>query len=263
MSALLWTLGILSLVVFIVVKYFTNCGQYWSKRGFTVVGSETSGNMFINIITRVHQAEVDVKIYKEARRLNQPIVGFIEITNPVVYVTDLDLIKNIFIKDFDSFMDRRPFMLEKTDPIFHKMLFFRQSEAWKELRTKMSPTFTTGKIRRMFEIFHSSSSKLVNYVQTQGKEHDGIVDFTDGYQRYTMDVIASAAFGVDSKTFSEEDSVFQRMGKKFQFELTPKLMLTFILMLTAPKVAAGLTFHINIIFSYLQFYPIMTRSIMN
>ena len=249
MSTLLWTLGILSLLVFIVVKYFQNRGQYWSKRGFTVLGSETTGSTLINIMTRVHQAEIDVKIYKQARKLNKPIVGFIEFNKPVVYVTDLDLMKNIFIKDFDSFMDRRPMELEKTEPIFHKMLFFRQSEAWKELRNKMSPTFTTGKIRRMFEIFHSSSSKLVNYVQAQSKRHDGVVDFTDGYQRYTMDVIASAAFGVDSKTFAEDDPVFQRMGKKLQFELTPKMMLTFILMLTVPKLAAGLTFHINIISS--------------
>ena len=194
MSILLWTVGIFSLLVLTVVTYFQRRGRYWSKRGFTVLGSETTGNTLINIIKGVHQAETDMKIYKQARKLKKSIVGFIEFNKPVIYVTDMDLMKRILIKDFDSFMDRRPLMLEKTDPIFHKMLFFMESEAWKELRNKMSPTFTTGKIRRMFEIFHSSSLKMINYTQTRSEKNDGVVDFNDGYQRYTMDVIASAAY---------------------------------------------------------------------
>ena len=240
MSILLWVLGSLTLLFFIIRKYFQIKAQYWPKRGYTLLGSETTGNFISTmLIQRLHGALIDMKVYKKARELKKPIVGFMEFTKPAVYVTDLDLLKNIFIKDFDSFMDRRPLKMEKTDPIFHRMLFFMESEAWKELRNKMSPTFTTGKIRRMFEIFHSSSLKLVKFAEKQCKENDGVVDFGDGYQRYTMDVIASAAFGVDSKTFVEDDPIFQRMGKKMQLELTPKILLTFILMIAAPKLATG------------------------
>ena len=171
--------------------------------------------------------------------MNKRIVGMIDFNKPALLVTDLDLLKNIYIKDFDSFMDRRELKLEKTDPIFHRMLLFMEGEAWKELRNKMSPTFTTGKIRRMFEIFHSSSLKLVKYAEKHSAENNGVVNFSDGYQRYAMDVIASAAFGVDSKTFVENDPIFQQMGKKLQLQISFKLAVGMFIMTISPKLAAG------------------------
>jgi hypothetical protein len=122
------------------------------------------------------------------------------------------------------------------------MLFFMEGEPWRELRGKMSPTFTTGKIKRMFGVFQSSSTKLVKYLEKQSAEKEGVVDFSDGWQRYAMDVIASAAFGLDSRAFVEDDPIFTRMGKKMTFELTFKIMLTLIVMTVAPSMVSGNTY---------------------
>jgi cytochrome P450 len=78
--------------------------------------------------------------------------------------------------------------MEKSDPMFHKMLFFMEGEPWRELRAKISPTLTMGKIKRMFGVFQSSSTKLVKYLEKQSAEKEGVVDFSDGWQRYAMDV---------------------------------------------------------------------------
>jgi hypothetical protein len=226
--------------------------QYWQKRGFAFLGSEATGGAVWNFWNKTLLVYIDLKMYKYAKPLKQPLFGFIEFSSPAVFFTDLDLIKNIFIKDFDSFMNRRPLKLEKTDPMFHKMLISMEGETWRELRGKMSPTFTTGKIKRMFGIFQTSSLKLVKYLEKQSEENGGVVDFSYGGQRYAMDVIASAAFGLDSKAFVEDDPIFTRMGKKMTLELTFKLLVTFIVMTLAPRMLSGTTDIILVYTSQLQ-----------
>ena len=74
MSMFFWILGIISLIVVVVVKYFQARAQYWPKRGFTVLGSEATGNMLKNIIRKTRQSEIDERIYKKAKELNKPYV---------------------------------------------------------------------------------------------------------------------------------------------------------------------------------------------
>lgn len=75
-------------------------------------------------------------------------------------VRDLDLVKQVMVKDFDHFVDHRPFV--DTDPLFSKSLFFLNGQEWKDMRTVLSPTFTSGKIKRMFHHFVESGEKLMS-----------------------------------------------------------------------------------------------------
>lgn len=50
--------------------------------------------------------------------------GFFAFTNPIVVIRDLDLIKQIGIKDFDHFVDHKVFMDEEAEPLFGSNLFF-------------------------------------------------------------------------------------------------------------------------------------------
>ena len=45
--------------------------------------------------------------------------------------------------------------------------FYTLGEKWKALRSKMSPTFTTGKIKRMFNLIDESAKRLVEYVKKE------------------------------------------------------------------------------------------------
>lgn len=51
-------------------------------------------------------------------------VGFYAFRSPIVILKDLELIKQIGVKDFDHFVDHRVFMDEDADPLFGKNLFF-------------------------------------------------------------------------------------------------------------------------------------------
>ena len=113
-------------------------------------------------------------------------------------------------------MNRRPNILsEKADPLFHKMLVNATNQEWKDLRATVSPTFSTGKIRRMNDVFTSSSDKLSKFLYEKAQAASEL-NMSDMFIRYTMDVIASAAFGLDSQVFKDSESEFSIMAKKFQ-----------------------------------------------
>lgn len=57
--------------------------------------------------------------------------------------TDLDLLKNVLQKEFDSFRNRAPPINEKLDPLKAHIVFLTDDK-WKNLRAKLTPTFTSG-----------------------------------------------------------------------------------------------------------------------
>jgi hypothetical protein len=70
-------------------------------------------------------------------------------------VRDLEIAKHILIKDFDHFIDRRPFeMSKKANKYFIGGLSMLTGEKWKTMRGIMSPVFTSGKLKSMMPIVH-------------------------------------------------------------------------------------------------------------
>jgi len=47
------------------------------------------------------------------------------------------------------------------------MLVTQRGKKWKDLRSKMSPTFTTGKIKRMFQIMKKSGDRFVSFLEQE------------------------------------------------------------------------------------------------
>lgn len=70
-------------------------------------------------------------------------------------IRDLELVKNILVKDFDHFVDRRPLDLsKKANKYFEGMLMTMTGEKWKSMRAIMSPVFTSGKLKTMIPSIH-------------------------------------------------------------------------------------------------------------
>ena len=74
--------------------------------------------------------------------------GLLGNLNLVVY--DLDLIKQVLVKDFEYLVDRRAF--EFGDPVLDQMLTVLQGEKWKQMRSLITPIFTSGKLKAMLPL---------------------------------------------------------------------------------------------------------------
>jgi len=243
-----WILLLSALVGFIVYlvfkarqneEYFTskNISYLWDSKYRMILGV-LQGRMSI-----VKNVEL---IYATVKEKNAGMAGMLDFGVRTVVVQDPDLIKNILVKDFDHFADRRLFKFPESDTLFARMLVTQKGDKWKDLRSKMSPTFTTGKIKRMFQIMKKSGDRFVTFLEDESaRSTGGELELSDAYSKMTMDVIASAACGIDSKAFeTREQSVFEQMGNKLRFEFGGFQMVKFVMIALFPKLCdlLGLSF---------------------
>lgn len=89
-----------------------------------------------------------------------------------------------------------------------------KGEKWKNLRNKLSSTFTSGKIKMMYPIVQSFSKGLVNLVEELIPNECGI-DIKNVCARFTADVIGSCGFGLECNAMKDEASEMLRMGDFF------------------------------------------------
>lgn len=78
---------------------------------------------------------------------------------------------------------------------------------------KLSPVFTSGKIKEMFSLISECADHLIEYMEKVVSK-DEPVECRELTAKYTTDVIGSCAFGIDINALSNEKSEFRKMGKK-------------------------------------------------
>ncbi|XP_076029307.1 cytochrome P450 6k1-like [Oratosquilla oratoria] len=201
------------LVITVVVLLFGYCHhrhQYWQSKGVFVppviplIGHSLS--VFSMIENRFQYVD------KILQKTKAPFIGVYECLTPSLIIRDSALLKNIMIKDFDHFVDRRPFDMGNADKAFDEMLFILQGEKWKKLRSIVTPSFTTGKLKGMVPLMQEKCNKLVDLLLREGQEK---VDMKQSIARFTLDTMASCAFGVESDYLDNEDDEFGNAAKKF------------------------------------------------
>ena len=97
-------------------------------------------------------------------------------------VNDTELIKQILVKEFASFPDRGLYCNEKLDPL-NNHLFFMNGDKWRILRTKLSPTFTSGKLKHMFPLLTEIANEMIHVCNEEFLKSD-IFDMKDIVARY-------------------------------------------------------------------------------
>ena len=83
------------------------------------------------------------------------------------YFQDANLLKNIFVKDFDSFVDRDHSFSNKirktqqrADIIWMDQMTSAEGDKWKSLRSTFTPIFTSGKMKAMLVYVQETCKKL-------------------------------------------------------------------------------------------------------
>lgn len=119
--------------------------SYWTKRGFPQLSPKfLVGDIGPRLIPKSSLGEFFQKLYQENK--HHAAVGIYMSYSPVLLITDTMLLQKVFISDFSCFHDRPvPFDLENEPLQAH--LFNISGQKWRNLRVKLSPTFTSGKLK--------------------------------------------------------------------------------------------------------------------
>ena len=139
-------------------------------------------------------------------------IGFHVFTGATLLVKDLELIKTILVKNFDHFTDRKTFVDEQTDPLFGQNLNFLNGDRWKEVRNMLSPAFTSSKMRAMYVLMEQCARNFTETLVQKYADSEA-VDFREVIGRYTNDVIASCAFGIEVDSLKNPDNEFYMQVK--------------------------------------------------
>ena len=91
-------------------------------------------------------------------------------------------------------------------------LFNLEAERWRPLRTRLSPVFTSGKLKEMFPLILECSEHLEEYLEKLVAKGEP-VECRELTAKYTTDVIGSCAFGIETNALSDKESEFRRMGR--------------------------------------------------
>ncbi|XP_053552554.1 cytochrome P450 3A9-like [Bombina bombina] len=130
---------------------------------------------------------------------------------PVLAVLDPAIIKTILVKEcYTNFTNRRSFGLN--GPL-SSAITIAQDEQWKRIRTVLSPTFTSGKLKEMFPIMKDYSNILVKNIQDY-VENDKPCTMKEIFGAYSMDVITSTSFGVNIDSLNKPNDPFVTQIKK-------------------------------------------------
>lgn len=106
--------------------------------------------------------------------------------------------------------------LDDGDPLGKYNLIYLKNPVWKNLREKLTPFFSSGKLKLIFYIMDKASSDLINFIDKRLDASGKVeLDAREIAAMYTTDVVASAAYGLDAKTLENAgDSEFRRVGKR-------------------------------------------------
>ena len=171
-----------------------------------------------------------------------PAFGMYLLTNPGIVITDPELIKEVCSTSFEHFHERGLYVNEKADPLW-KNLFTAGGQEWRDLRAKLSPTFTTGKIKMMLPIVTEAADRMVEYLKFEEITHESL-EMKEIFASFTTEVIANVAFGLDIKCLGHPENEFRKITRNV-FEPTKLKNFENFVIFSFPKIAKFFNLGIN------------------
>ncbi|XP_065216834.1 uncharacterized protein LOC135843031 [Planococcus citri] len=147
---------------------------------------------------------------------SERFAGVYNLHRPTVLIRDPDLIKTMLVKDFSHFQDRGFTICRDIEPVAYNLITM-SGDDWKNLRIKLTCTFSSGKMKSMFSLMKTCGNDI-EPVLTKYFKDDIAFEAKDICARFATDVIGNCAFGIDTHSLLDPESDFRNIGKSiFQY----------------------------------------------
>ena len=163
-SLTFYLIFVIAAIFFGFYFYVTRNFNFWQKLGIPYVKpTPFVGNLKDCVLLKTTIGEQLQRIYNE--HSDKPYVGIFSFDKPSLLIRDVELVKNILVKDFQNFMDRTLSFDDKSDPVFGKNLAVLKGQIWRHLRTNLTPVFTSRKMKMMFYLVDTSGKELADCLE--------------------------------------------------------------------------------------------------
>ncbi|CAG9108386.1 unnamed protein product [Plutella xylostella] len=224
-------LSIIFLIVILVITFSFLIGSYtesyWAKRNVKYHGGKNIIATFSEFLFS-NRGIFDIfgDIYKQYP--DDPAVATPSLLRPALFVKHPENIQHVLTDNFKNFYHRG---VEVNDnDLLAKNVLFLSGSRWKLMRQKMTPLFTSAKLKNMHYIIDKCAQDYIVYL----KEHfdDKDANAFETLSIYSCASILASIFGINSGE-STVDSPFLQMAKHAT-KPTLKANLKFILMALSP-----------------------------
>lgn len=149
--------------------------SYWERRGMPFLKPSIPFGNLKNVWNGTKS--IGIELFDLHKSSKNAIDGIYFVFRPALLVRDPSLIKKILATDFASFHDRGFYYDPKRNPIGSDM-FMTPGQEWKSIRTKLTPTFTSGKLKGMMPIIIQIAENLKNKL-TSAAQNTEIVNIKE------------------------------------------------------------------------------------
>ncbi|EDW74918.2 uncharacterized protein Dwil_GK19088 [Drosophila willistoni] len=231
MAVWLVTLLLIGVILVLAALFLHHRYSYFARRGIlhekpVLIYGNTKG------LGKTQSVRDPFRVLYEKYKKKAKYAGFYFGMSPNTVLFDLDLIKQVMIKDFQNFANRGNYYNEADDPITAH-LFNLDGQKWRNMRTKLTPTFTALKMHQMLPIVVQISDRLVqllgkevDQVKASSKNGEASIEIKDWLARFTTDGIGSCAFGLDCNSLEDPNAEFRAVSRRLFTErrLNPIIM---------------------------------------
>uniref|UniRef100_A0A8K9Y0T1 Thromboxane-A synthase n=1 Tax=Oncorhynchus mykiss TaxID=8022 RepID=A0A8K9Y0T1_ONCMY len=145
---------------------------------------------------------------------------------PVVVVADPDMLRQIMVKDFSTFPNRM-MIRAATKPMSDCLLMLRNKH-WKRVRSILTPSISATKMKEMGPLINMTMDTLLTNLLGHVQSAESF-DIHRCFGCFTMDVIASVAFGTQVDSQKDPDDPFVHHAQKFfSFSFFRPIMFVFV-----------------------------------
>ncbi|RZF44024.1 hypothetical protein LSTR_LSTR007296 [Laodelphax striatellus] len=228
--------GFVTFICCIGYWHFTRTFNHWSKRGVVHEPPKIFfGNIKDRILLRKSFHEFQKETYWKFKGVK--VAGFYEGRRPTLIILDPDLLKLVLVRDSDHFVDR-PVLQFRDSPYIHNMILNLKGARWKAIRAQMTPAFSSGKLKAMEPLIRICAKQLQEFIdRTVIGVNDGVIEMKDMFGRFTMDVIASCAFGVQCDSLQDPNAEFIQQMSRFGDLSIIRRLTVFMVLILAPKMS--------------------------
>lgn len=123
---------------------------------------------------------------------------------PTIWISELDTLKTIMVKDFGHFTNR--FSFNESLPPLDKTLVELRDQKWKRVRNILVPTFTTSKLRDVVPMVKHTSQEFIDRI-IEADQSNQKFDVGKACGQISMTIILGTAFGIEIGNKEEQEKL--------------------------------------------------------
>lgn len=204
---------ILTIIVILLFKINQHYLSEWKRQG--IPQSESANFIFGDfkdlLMHKKSIADAIGNIYSKTK--HHRIFGTYLSYRTILFINDSKVTRDILLKDSSSFTDRG-FHADGTFDPLSEQIFFQRGMKWKTLRSRLTPAFTSQKLKGMLPVLMKNGKILESFINKNIAAGDSVFDLRDLIARLNTNIITSVAFGIDVDTINDSKSIMRQMGVK-------------------------------------------------